>query len=196
MPSKRPQTIRGPGPLASSTTRSCVNGRPRGLISSRGRSGVTFAASIAAARISARSTMPGPPPAGVSSTLRCLSVAELRMSRASSSHRPETSALPARLTPSGPGNISGNSVRMMARQLIEIRLREGGLFALDFLRQLDHDAAGFDIDGRHHGVGERQQQGRALWRRDLDDVAGTEIMDGDDTADRLVRGIDRSEPDQ
>src|SRR6202022_3017455 len=29
-------------------------------------------------------------------------------------------ALPARLTPSGPGNISGNSVRTVARQIVDL----------------------------------------------------------------------------
>ena len=118
MPSNRPQTIRGPGPAASSTTRDWVNGRPRGLISRRGRSGAISAASMASASTSARSTMPGPPPAGVSSTLRWRSVAEARISRASSAHRPDASALPARLTPSGPGNISGNRVSTVARQVL------------------------------------------------------------------------------
>ena len=54
------------------------------------------AASIAAASTSARSTMPGPPPAGVSSTLRCLSVADARMSRASSAQREDASSRLAR----------------------------------------------------------------------------------------------------
>ena len=45
-------------------------------------------------------------------------VAEPLMSHASSDHKPEASALPARLTPSGPGNISGNNVRTVARQVI------------------------------------------------------------------------------
>ena len=35
-----------------------------------------------------------------------------------------------------------------------------------------------------------------LRRRDLDDVAGAEIMDRDDAAERLVRGVDRGKPDQ
>src|SRR3954468_517229 len=96
-------------------TRDWVNGRPRGLINRRGRSGAISAASTAAASTSARNTMPGPPPAGVSSTLRWRSVAEARMSRASSAHRPDASARPARLMPSGPGNISGNRVSTVAR---------------------------------------------------------------------------------
>src|SRR5437867_7688435 len=66
--------------------------------------------------------MPGPPPAGVSSTLRWRSVAESLMSRASSDHRPDASALPARLTPSGPGNISGNSVRIVARHIVALEV--------------------------------------------------------------------------
>ena len=36
-PSKRPQTMTAPGPAASSRTRACVSGLPRGLISRRGR---------------------------------------------------------------------------------------------------------------------------------------------------------------
>src|SRR5258706_7878307 len=100
IPSNLPQTISGPGPAASSATRDWVNGRPRGLISSFGRSGAVFAVSIADASTSARSTMPGPPPAGVSSTLRCRSAAESLMSRASNAQSPDASALPARLTPS------------------------------------------------------------------------------------------------
>src|SRR4249920_2933296 len=38
------------------------------------------------------------------------------MSRVSSTQIPAASALPARLTPSGPGNISGNRVSTVARQ--------------------------------------------------------------------------------
>ena len=58
-------------------------------------------------------TIPGPPPKGVSSTVRCLSRAKSRMSTVSSTHLPSDSACPASECASGPGNISGNSV--MAR---------------------------------------------------------------------------------
>ena len=63
--------------------------------------------------------------------------------------------------------------------------------ALDLPGQIDHHASPGDVDGRNHGVGKWQQHGRALWRRDLDDVAGAEIMDADDAADRLVGRIHR-----
>src|SRR6201999_3792170 len=119
------------------------------------------------------------------STLLCWSVAEALMSRASSCHRPDASALPDRLTPSGPGNISGNSVRMVARQVIETWSCESRRFvALDFRGQFDHHAAASDVDGRHNSVGERQQHGGAGRRHDLDDVAGAEIMDRDELAER------------
>ncbi len=108
-----------PGPLASAATRPWVSGTPRALITRRGRGSPAGAtASTARASTSGRITMPGPPPAGVSSTERCLSVACVRMSTASSVHRPAASALPARLTPSGPGNISGKMVRMVARHMM------------------------------------------------------------------------------
>jgi hypothetical protein len=84
----------------------------------------------------------------------------------------------------------------VARQVIADSYVSVGLVALDFLRQFDHHAAAFEIDRRHHGVGERQQHGRALRRRDLDDVAGAEIMDREHAAERLVRGIHRGKPDQ
>src|SRR5258706_10682318 len=229
-PSNRPQTIRGPGPAASSTTQGWFNGRPRGLISSLGRSlgrpGAASAASMASASTSARITMPGPPAAGVSSTLRWRSVAESRMARAASAHRPDASALPARLTPSGPGNISGNRVRTVARQVIRkvtelLRPSYAGstrvsiifakrwiagsspamttgvrILALDLIRQFDHHTPAPKIDPGHHGMGERQQHGRAIRRCDLDDIAGAEIVDRDNAAKRLARGIHRGEPDQ
>src|SRR5436853_7763000 len=68
------------------------------------------------------------------------------------------------------------------------------LFALDLVRQFDHHAPAFEIDRRHHGVGERQQHRRAVRRCDLDDVAGAEIMDRDNPAERFIRRGDRGEP--
>ena len=110
-PSKRGQTITSPGPAAHSRARRCVNGSPRGLMISRGRgSSGASAASRLAASTSARITMPGPPPAGVSSTARWRPRPCSRISRASSDHSPRASASPARERPSGPGNICGNSV--------------------------------------------------------------------------------------
>ena len=66
-----------PSPDASSRTRSCVSGLPRGVSARIGRPSATL--STAAASTSGFSTIPAPPPAGVSSTLRCLSVAKSRM---------------------------------------------------------------------------------------------------------------------
>ena len=68
-----------PSPAASSRTRAWVSGAPRGVSASIGRPSATL--SSAAASTSGRSTIPAPPPAGVSSTLRCLSVAKSRMLR-------------------------------------------------------------------------------------------------------------------
>ena len=47
-----------------------------------------LAASSAFATTSARSTIPAPPPAGLSSTLRCLPSPKLRKSSVSSRHSP------------------------------------------------------------------------------------------------------------
>src|SRR3954449_10868493 len=115
-PSKRPHSRITPSPLASSRTRAWVSGAPRGVSASIGRPSATL--SSAAATTSGRSTIPAPPPAGVSSTLRCLSVAKSRMFRVSSDQMPSSSARPARLAPSGPGNMSGYKVRTVARKVI------------------------------------------------------------------------------
>lgn len=80
-------------------------GFPRGVIASTGRPSAT--ASMAALSTSTFSTMPKPPPAGVSSTVRCLSIAKSRMLTALQAQVPCASARPARLWPRWPGNISG-----------------------------------------------------------------------------------------
>src|ERR1700722_12068637 len=80
----------------------------------RGRaSSAAIAASRLGPRTSARITMPGPPPAGVSSTARCRPSPCSRMSRAASDHRPRASASPASDWPSGPGNMAGKRVRIV-----------------------------------------------------------------------------------
>jgi len=67
---------------------------------------------------------------------------------------------------------------------------------LDLLGQFDHDASARKIDRRHHDMGEWQQHGRAMRRRDLDDVAGAEIVDRDDVAERVICERYRGESDQ
>ena len=107
-PSKRPQTITAPGPAARSRTRPASTASRAGSSAAAGGHRPRGAAwSIARASTSARMTMPAPPPAGVSSTLRCRSVAKSRICTVSSDQVPATSARPASDRPSGPGNISG-----------------------------------------------------------------------------------------
>src|SRR5581483_12439965 len=118
MPSKRPANSSTPGPAASSRTRAWRRGSPRGDRQMRGACGfATLARSIAAAATSARMTMPAPPPAGVSSTVRCRPIPNSRISSVSNAHSPARSASPASETPSGPGNSCGKSVSTVARQM-------------------------------------------------------------------------------
>src|SRR6185312_6895621 len=72
----------------------------------------------------------------------------------------------------------------------------GRVVAFDFIRQFDQHTSAGKIDSRHHRVGERQQHGRAGGRRDLDDVAGAEIVDRDDLAERLAARGDGGQSDQ
>src|SRR3984957_2456156 len=185
MPSNRPQISTTPWSAVSASTRACVSGVPRGDIRRRGRASVAVA-SMARPRTSAFITMPGPPPAGVSSTVRCLSPANVRMSTTSSDHAPIANALPARLAPSGPGNISGKMVRTLARHI-----------SLTLRRELDDEPSRREIDLRHGGVVERHQFGLVAGvKPQLDQIAGAEIMDRDHGAELPPRAVDDSEPDE
>ena len=73
-PSNRPHTIDRAAPRRKRRDARLRQRRAARLISRRGRPSPATA-SIARASTSAFITMPGPPPAGVSSTVRCLSVA-------------------------------------------------------------------------------------------------------------------------
>ena len=95
-------------PARSATKRLVERTAARAHQEARARSSpVGEAASIAAASTSARITMPGPPPAGVSSTVRCLSVAVARISRASSDQMPSASAVAGEADAERPGKHLG-----------------------------------------------------------------------------------------
>src|SRR6266851_1867787 len=102
-------------------------GAPKLLLSPRGDSSSFGAPAIPGASATAESaadstsgfiTMPAPPPKGASSTVPWRSLANRLMSTASSRHTPSFNALPARLSPSGPGNISGKSESAVARHTL------------------------------------------------------------------------------
>src|SRR5579863_7653620 len=184
-PSKRPQTRMAPGPALSAAIRACVSGTPRGDNMSRGRSSFAVA-SMARPSTSGFITMPGPPPAGVSSTERCLSVANERISATSSAQAPAASALPARLKPKGPGNMSGKIVSTLARHML-----------LAPYRGFDNQTPRREIDVKHsHGI-ERKELCRRVFRRlHLDQVACAEIMHGDHGAELPAGAIDNGKTDQ
>src|SRR5271163_747847 len=184
-PSKRPQTTTTPGPTLSASTRAWVSGTPRGDIRSRGRMSAA-AASTARPSTSGFITMPGPPPAGVSSTERCLSMAKLRISTTSSAQAPDAKALPARLPPSGPGNMSGKMVRTLARH-ISTAPRQ----------RIDDNHSRSEIDARHIGFVERHQLRLvAVVGPHLDQIAGAEIMHRDDGTELLAGAVDHGKPDE
>src|SRR6185312_9133239 len=136
---------------------------------------------MAAAATSARITMPGPPPAGVSSTVRCLPRPCSRISRTSSDQRLFVSALPSNDTPRGPGNISGKSVRTVADQMFDIDLLHV-IRVFVVLGNGDNDAPARNVDGGYGLAGESEQDIVAVGARDLDHIAGAVIVDGSDLA--------------
>ncbi len=150
---------------------------------------------MARASTSAFITMPGPPPAGVSSTVRCLSVAALRMSIVSSDHRPPDQA-PCRRgsNPSGPGNISGNIVRTLARHIVRsqsLLLVDGSSSAITLsggsttIRPCERSIAGTaaSVNGSMHR--------RTVAKADFENVAGAEIRDGDEPSELFALRRDR-----
>src|ERR1700728_3594550 len=97
------------------------------------------------------------------------------MSRTSSDQRFFSSALPDSEVASGPGNISGNKVRMVACQLLDIA-------GLILFRHRDNDAPAGNIDHRHSFAGEGEQDAVAVCAGNLDNIAGAIIMERGDLA--------------
>src|SRR5215213_2761903 len=112
------------------------------------------------------------------------------MSRTSSDQRPLASALPSSEMPSGPGNISGKSVRTVAFQLLDM------VIVFHVFRYRDLDAATGDVDQRHRLFGESQHDAVAIRPRDLNHVAGAEIVDGGDPAHQPRLAVKGFQPQQ
>src|SRR5438105_2656037 len=110
---------------------------------------------------------------------------------------PPESALPARLWPSGPGNMSGKMVRTVACHMVcSIACAKRSILEHAF-GWIDHDAPARDIDHRHGDAGEWQHHGVAFaLLPQLQNIAGTEIVDRHHGAERAAIGRDRCKPDQ
>src|ERR1700760_486047 len=94
------------------------------------------------------------------------------MSRTSSDQRLFVSALPSSDPPSGPGNMSGKSVRTVADQLLDM------VSVFIVFGDGDYYAPARDIDGGHGFAGEGEQHAVAIGPRDFHHVAGAVIVDG------------------
>ena len=68
--------------------------------------------------------------------------------------------------------------------------------SLNLGRRHKHDAPGCDVDLGSNRCGERQQQRLAARGRDLQEIAGAEIVDRDDGAERIAVAVLRREADQ
>src|SRR5215813_4409739 len=113
IPSYRPQANTRCAERAYAAAISCRNGTPLGVgtISLAPGDPVPITASRAAPHGPGLITMPGPPPNGESSTLRCTSCAQARRSCTANSITPRSAALPSRETRSGV-KYSGKIVMM------------------------------------------------------------------------------------
>ena len=107
MPSKRPHSSRTPGPAASDA-RAPGQRRPARRQVDR-RAAPPAPRRARASTTSGRITMPGPPPNGASSTVRCLSCAKSRMSTVSSATPPRERLAGERMRRAGPGTSPGRA---------------------------------------------------------------------------------------
>src|SRR5690606_25191117 len=131
----------------------------------------------AAPQTSGRMTMPAPPPNGVSSTVRCRSVAQLRRSWTARASSPEVTALPTSESRSGArysGKIETTSIRTsgvaLGRLVDVVGLRALGQRDLEVCRvagqessgRVEHDPAALDVHHRDERPGERDERPGAV----------------------------------
>src|SRR5919112_6147824 len=145
MPSYRPQAKIRWSSAASSCASAWVNGVPAG----EGTTSVPGPTDCSAANHgSGRITMPGPPPYGVSSTVRCTSDVQARRSYTEISSSPAARALPTSDRSSGP-KYSGKIEMMSTRIGLEIQQTFGKVG--------DH-ASACHVDRRDHDGDERYER--------------------------------------
>src|SRR5690349_20785559 len=183
MPSYRPQAkIRWSSP-ASSYASAWLNGVPAG----DGTTSVPGSTDRRAAyHGSGRMTMPGPPPYGVSSTVRCTSDVQVRRSSTEMSSSPAARALPINDRSSGP-KYSGKIVMMSTRIGLEIQQALGKIG--------DHSPRG-QVDGRDHGGDERYERRPATGPGQDDEIGGRGMVDARDRTEQCAVRCLHPQPDQ
>jgi len=102
-----------------------------------------------------------------------------------------------------PAGAGGPGVRLVCRpashptRLCVATLSGKGRGCKRSLGRLDYETAGRDIDDRHGCVVERKQlRRRGAVRPHLDQIAGAEIVDGDNPTETFPSRIDHIEPDE
>src|SRR5689334_13051367 len=189
MPSYRPQANASQPLPASSRAMAWVNRSPEGLGTSRvgtaaGRSRaarpVARTASRASLHGSGRITIPAPPPAGASSTVRCRSWVKSRRSWTARSSMPLRRALPIRESSSG-ARYSGKIVTTSIRST-------GSVTGLGEILQQPcgcrhHDPATLDVNLGNDRRDEGHQPVTGPGGTDDEQILGSRVLDGDHLAE-------------
>src|SRR5215210_3064360 len=156
MPSYRPQAKTSPGSVTQAAAVAWVNGRPAGVgTTSRVPGGRT--ASSARPHGSGRMTMPGPPPYGASSTVRCTSSVHCRRSCTPTSTSPRSAALPSSDWRSG-ARYSGKMVTTSTRKTLTVRSQ-----LEQSLRRVHDDETAGEVDRGHDRGDEGHEQLAAVF---------------------------------
>ena len=149
------------------------------------------AASIAADATSARITMPGPPPAGVSSTVRCLPIPWSRMSSTSSDHRSRSQRLADQRRRQRAGKHLGEK-----RQHGSRHAQHGQCSASPLVLRHGNDDAPSSRSMAARFAGEGEKHVAAVGPHDLDHIAGAKIVDGLDRAKHPAFAVAARQSDQ
>src|SRR5690242_14108780 len=199
MPSYRPHAKISRGSAASSWASAWVNGTPAGVgTTSRpggSRPGSTPAgpsggtrSSRASPQGSGRITMPGPPPYGVSSTVRCTSCVHRRRSWTATSSTPAERARPMSDRSSGL-RYSGKIVTMST-----LMCRPSQFEQARWRGQYDPPAR--DVNGRHDRADERYERLPPVGHPHHEQVGGRPVVDADDLTQRCAVHVHHGEADQ
>src|SRR5436305_76355 len=186
MPSYRPQAKIRCGSPASSWASAWVNGTPAGD-GTTSRPGPI--SSSAPPQGSGRMTIPGPPPYGLSSTVRCTSLVHRRRSCTATWTTPASRALPIRDSSNG-ARYSGKIVTTSILTAVPASQVQQPF------RRRQYDSAGVQVDRRDDRADERDQRPTAVGPAQHQQVGGRPVLHADHLAQILPGAVHGGESDQ
>src|SRR5258705_4811531 len=193
MPSYRPQAKTRCCSVASSEAIAWLNGTPA-CLGTTSREPVVRTASSASPHGSGRITMPGPPPYGLSSTVRCTSWVQSRRSCTSTRRWPVASARPTSDSSNG-ARYSGKIVTTSTFTNTSFDSRRN-LYVEKTVRRIQYDLAAGDVHFGHDGPYERDQPGTAIQQPHDKQITRGRVIDAQHLTEVFAVGQFRTQAHQ